>query len=136
MNVDYEDLLEKIISTFFKKNNFTLKGKLIWNDVSKKEKERYFKKNGKELKKQRVKYKTSEVFWENKYKDQLNKNNLFFYNNILISDFEENNIIYCIIDHCIGRMGEVIRYKFEIKGLKNSKIFEINLIDDIMLKIR
>lgn len=136
MNVDYEDLLEKIISTFFKKNNFTLKGKLIWNEVSKKEKERYFKKNGKELKKQRVKYKTSEVFWENKYKDQLNKSNLFFYNNILISDFEENNIIYCIIDHCIGRMGEVIRYKFEIKGLINKEIFEIKLIDDIMLKIR
>lgn len=50
MNVDYEDLLEKIISTFFKKNNFTLKGKLIWNNVSKKENERYFKKNGEELK--------------------------------------------------------------------------------------
>lgn len=136
MNVDYEALLEKIISTFFKKNNFTLKGKLIWIDVSKKGKERYFKKNGKELKKQRFKYKTSEVFWKNKYKGQPNKSNMFFYNHILISDFEEKNIIYCIIDHCIGRLGEVIRYKFEIKGLINTEIFEINLIDDIMLKIR
>jgi len=136
MNFDYEDLLEKIISTFFKKNNFTLKGKLIWNDVSKKEKERYFKKNGNELINQRVKYKTSKIFWEKKYKAQPNKNNLFFYNHILISEFEENNIIYCIVDHCVGRMGEVIRYKFEIKGLINTEMFEINLIDDIMLKIR
>lgn len=61
---------------------------------------------------------------------------MFFYNHILISDFEENNIIYCITDHCVGRMGEVIRYKFEIKGLINKEIFEIKLIDDIMLKIR
>ena len=28
------------------------------------------------------------------------------------------------------------RYKFEIKGLINKEIFEIKLIDDIMLKIR
>jgi len=62
--ISLKELLDKIIELHFNKHMFTLKGKLEWYPVTNQQKTRYLKKRGKELKFQRRRYKTTEVFWE------------------------------------------------------------------------
>ena len=64
---------------------------------------------------------------------------LLFYHHILISEIEENYIYYCIDDYCMGRMGQKIRYKFQIKDFKKStklNDLKIELSDDSMIMIK
>lgn len=84
-------------------------------------KDKIFKKRGKELKFQRRRYKTTEVFWEKPKEEKKSSSPYFFYHYILISEIEENYIFYCIDDYCMGRMDQKIRYKFQKKNLKNQQ---------------
>ena len=62
--IDLKELLDKIIELHFDNYKFTHKGSLEWYPIHEKQKERYFKKFGKELKNQRRRYKIKEVYWE------------------------------------------------------------------------
>ena len=116
-----------------------LKGKLEWYPVTERMKTRYFKKTGKELKNQRRKYKVTDVFWKKSTNDE-KTSNPYYFNHILISEIEQNEIFYCISDFCIGRlMGHRIRYKFKLINTLNlelTKHTRIELVNDNMIMIR
>jgi len=135
----YEKLLSQVINIHFPENKFDLKGKLEWYPVTEKEKTRYLERTGKELKNQRRKYKITDVFWK-KSADEEKISNSYYFNHILISEIEQNEIFYCISDFCIGRlMGHRIRYKFRLLNTTNfesTKPANIELIDDTMIMIR
>ena len=101
----YKKLLDQVIKIHFPEANYDLKGKLEWFPVTDQQKKRYFKKRGKELKIQRRRCKTNEVFWEKEKNGKKVSSPYFFYHHILISEIEKNGIFYCISDFCIGRMG-------------------------------
>ena len=137
--INLKELLDKIIELHFDNHNFTLKGKLKWYPVTEQQKTRYLKKRGKELKFQRRRYKTIEVFWEKPKEEKKASSPYFFYHHILISEIEENDIFYCIDDNCLGRMGQKIRYKFQIKDFQKSmKLTDLNikLLNNTMIMIR
>ena len=137
--ISLRELLDKIIELHFNKHKFTLKGKLEWYPVTNQQKTRYLKKRGKELKFQRRRYKITEVFWEKPKEEKKSSSPYFFYHYILISEIDENYIFYCIDDYCMGRMGQKIRYKFQIKDFKKStklNDLKIELLDDSMIMIR
>lgn len=137
--ISLKELLDKIIGLYFNNHKFTLKGKLEWYVVTEQQKTRYLKKRGKVLKFQRRRYKTTEVFWEKPKEEKKSSSPYFFYHHILISEIEENYIFYCISDYCMGRMGQKIRYKFQIKDYKiSTKLtdLKIELLDDSMIMIR
>ena len=134
-----KELLDRIIELHFDNYNFTLKGKLEWCQVTDQQKIRYFKKRGKELKFQRRKYNITEVFWEKPKEVNKSSTPHFFYHHLLISKIQEDNVFFCINDHCIGRMGQKIRYKFQIEKIqKSTKLTELNikLLDDSIIMIR
>ena len=135
----YEKLLNQVINTHFPENKFNLKGKLEWYPVTERMKTRYLKKTGKELKNQRRKYKITDVFWKKSTNDE-KTSNPYYFNHILISEIEQNEIFYCISDFCIGRlMGHRIRYKFRLLNTINlelTKHSKIELINDSMIMIR
>ncbi len=60
--MDYKKLLDQVIEKYFEKSKFDLKGKLEWDPVTEREKTRYFNKMGKDLKTQRRRFKTVQVF--------------------------------------------------------------------------
>ena len=127
-------ILDLIISIYFKNLDFDHKGKLEWYPVTEKQKKRYFEKRGRDLNKQRVKYSLIEDFYSS------HKSISSEYRQILISEIEEDGVFYCIYDfRTMGRMGQKIRYKFQIKDFKKSRnIPEINieLLDKTMIMIR
>ena len=94
----YEKLLSQVINIHFPENKFDLKGKLEWYPVTEKEKTRYLERTGKELKNQRRKYKITDVFWK-KSADEEKIPNPYYFNHILISEIEQNEIFYCIYEH-------------------------------------
>ncbi|MCH1547919.1 MAG: hypothetical protein L7S44_05100 [Flavobacteriaceae bacterium] len=61
--------LDKLIVQFFLDHIFTLKGSLEWYLTTEKQKERHFKKFGKELKPQKSRHTIKQVFWEGKTQD-------------------------------------------------------------------
>lgn len=135
----YALLLDHVIETYFEKAKFDLKGKLEWDAVTDRQKERYFKKKGKELTVQRVNYSTVEVFWEKAKDENKSTSPFLFYHHILISAIEEGGVFYCINDYCWARMGQKTRYKFKIENpqfVSNNEEPIIELLDKIMLMIR
>ena len=134
----YEKLLSQVINIHFPENKFDLKGKLEWYPVTDKMKTRYLKRTGKELKNQRRKYKITDVFWK-KSTDEEKVSNPYYFNHILISEIEQNEIFYCISDFCIGRMGHKMRYKFKLLNFSDLSSFKnpkIELLNENMIMIR
>jgi len=130
-----KELLDKIIELHFDNHKFTLKGSLEWYPTTEKQKERHFKKFGKELKPQRRRYNIREVYWEGKNQED----NGSSHHHIVISDIEDDGVFYVMNDHKVGRMGQKIRYKFQIKDFKKSLNlcdFNIELLDKIIIMIR
>lgn len=137
--MNYKDLLKLIISEFFSESDFDLHGKLEWLPVTEREKERYFRKRGKELKHQRRKYKISDIYWEKKRMDQTKKKTFFTYHHILISDIDSNGIFFCVSDLNLGFGGHKMKYEFSIKNYsKTNKIDDliITLVEEDMFMIR
>ena len=128
------DLLDLVITIHFKNHDFNHKGKLEWYPVTERQKKKFFKKNGKELTKQRVQYSVIEDFKSS------NKSDSSDYRQILISEIEEDGVFFCIYDYrTMGGMGQKTRYKFQIKDVQQSiNISDINieLLDKTMIMIR
>ena len=133
-----KELLEFVIKNHFSKINFDLIGKLKWKKPTERQKERYFKKNGLELKKQRIKYEIEEIYWQKPIENTKSDARFKFYIHILISEIEKQNIFYCIIDNCFGgRMGEKMRYKFKIHdGNPSIKNLKIEHVESKVIAIR
>ena len=128
-------LLDKIIDLHFNNHKFTLKGSLEWYPITEKQKERHFKKFGKELKPQRRRYKIREFYWEGKNQED----NGSSHHHIVISDIEDDGVFYLMNDHKVGRMGQTFRYKFQIvEYQKNTDLSncEVELLDKRMIMIR
>jgi hypothetical protein len=129
-------LLDKIIELHFNNHKFTLKGSLEWYPTTEKQKERYFKKFGKELKFQRRRYKIRVVYWEGKNQED----NSSSHHHIFISDIEDDGVFYVMNDHKVGRMGQTFRYKFQITGCNLTKKVpsddNIELLETKMTMIR
>ena len=94
-------------------------GRFSWLPVTDKQRERVFKKTGKELKEQFKRYRIVEVFYPesmNVGSGRLSQTGRFY--NLLISELDRSNdIFYVIGDHCMpgGLAGEKMRYKFKIE---------------------
>jgi len=137
--LNYNKLLKTIIIQFFKNYDFDLKGKLDWYPLTKQQKSRSLKKTGMELKVQRTRYKSNEIFWEKPKREEKSTSPYFFYHHILISNLEQNGIFYCIVDHCMGRMGQKTRYKFKVLNYSDSKNisdYQIDLLNKEMIMVR
>ena len=132
--MDSQLILTKVIEDYFPKNKFNSLGKLEWYPVTEKQKKRYFEKRGKELTKQRVRYSVIENFSSSHKSDSSD------YRQLLISEIEEDGVFYCIYDYItMGRMGQKIRYKFQIKDFQQSmnlSDYNIELLDKTMIMIR
>lgn len=133
-----KELLDKIIELHFDNHRLTLKGSLEWYPTTEKQKERHFKKFGKELKPQRRRYKIKEVYWEgNNEEDKEGYGSS--HHHIVISYIEDDGIFYVMNDHKVGRMGQTFRYKFQIiEYQKNTDLsnYKIELLDETMTMIR
>ncbi|MDB9780071.1 hypothetical protein OAB54_07520 [Flavobacteriaceae bacterium] len=136
--MNHSEILDLIISRYFKNYDFDLKGKLEWYPVTEKQKDKHFKRTGKYLTSQRRSYKINKEFWVNpKSKKETSSSN---YHQILISDIEEDDIFYCITDfRMMGNMGHKNRYKFKILNynqLINISDVQFELLDKEMIMIR
>jgi hypothetical protein len=136
--LNYFNLLNDVIRLHFKNHDFDLKEKLEWYPVTDKQKEKHFKRTGKDLTSQRRSYKINKEFWVNpKSKKETSSSN---YHQILISDIEEDDIFYCITDfRMMGNMGHKNRYKFKILNynqLINISDVQFELLDKEMIMIR
>ena len=135
MKIKLDELLEELIIQFFPNHVFTLKGSLEWYPTTEKQKERHFKKFGKELKPQRRRYNIREVYWEGKNQED----NGSSHHHIVISYIEDDGIFYVMNDHKVGRMGQTFRYKFIIIDYLNLSDYskcEYELLDKRMTMIR
>ena len=135
IQLSLRELLDKIIGLHFDDHEYTLKGSLDWIPIPEKQKERYFKKFGKELKNQRRRYKIKEVYWEGKNLED----NVSSHHQIIISDIEEGGVFYVMNDHRVGRMGQTFRYKFQIRdfnGKTKLSNCKVELLDKTMTMIR
>jgi len=132
--LDYQTILNNVIEDYFPKNKFNSLGKLEWYPVTEKEIKKTFEKKGKELTKQRVRYSVIENFSSSHKSDSSD------YNQLLISEIEEDGVFYCIYDYItMGRMGQKTRYKFQIKDFQQSmnlSDYNIELLDKTMIMIR
>jgi len=132
--LDSQLILTKVIEDYFPKNKFNSLGKLEWYPVTEKEIKKTFEKKGKELTKQRVRYSVIENFSSSHKSDSSD------YRQLLISEIEEDGVFYCIYDYItMGRMGQKIRYKFQIKDFQQSmnlSDYNIELLDKTMIMIR
>jgi len=134
-HIDLKKLLDKIIELHFDNYKFTLRGSLEWYPTTEKQKERHFKKYGKELKPQRRRYKIREVYWEGKNQED----NAWSHHHIVISDIEDDGVFYLMNDHKVGRMGQTFRYKFQIIDYQKKTDFsncKVELLDETMTMIR
>ena len=134
-HIDLKKLLDKIIELHFDNYKFTLRGSLEWYPTTEKQKERHFKKYGKELKPQRRRYKIREVYWEGKNQED----NGWSHHHIVISDIEDDGVFYLMNDHKVGRMGQTFRYKFQIIDYQKKTDFsncKVELLDETMTMIR
>ena len=132
------ELLDQIIGLYFISHKFSLKGSLEWYPITEKQKERHFKKFGKELKPQRRRYNIKEVFWEEKKGDDKGGYSSS-HHHVVISDIEDHGVFYVMNDHKVGNMGQTFRYKFQIKDFQKSlnlSDLNIELLDKTMTMIR
>tara|TARA_B100001741_G_C16515296_1_gene581909 strand:- start:1066 stop:1506 length:441 start_codon:yes stop_codon:yes gene_type:complete len=142
--VNLKELLDKIIGLHFDNHNFSLKGSLVWIPNTKKQKERHFKKFGKELKVNRSKYRIKDIYWEKevervKEPEGREYSYSFSHNHLIISNIEEDGVFYIMNDHKVGRMGQTFRYKFQIidyHKTTNQSDYKIKLLDKTMSMIR
>ena len=135
MKIKLNELLEELIIQFFPNHIFTLKGSLEWYPTTEKQKERHFKKFGKELKPQKSRYKIKQVFWEGKTQDD----NVSSHHQIVISEIEKDGVFYIMNDHKVERMGQTFRYKFKIIDYLNLSDYskcKYELLDKRMIMIR
>lgn len=113
------ELLKIVKDQFFSTHHITLLGRFSWLPVTDKQRERVFKKAGKELKEQFKRYRIVEVFYPesiNVDSDRLSQTGRFY--NLLISDLDRSTDIFFVIgDHCMpgGLAGEKMRYKFKVE---------------------
>ena len=138
IRLSLKELLDKIIGLHFDDHEFTLKGSLDWFPIFEKQKERYFKKFGKELKNQRRRYKIKEVYWEGN-NEGVKGGYGSSHHHIIISHIEEGGVFYVMNDHRVGRMGQTFRYKFQIRDFNgNTKLSDckFELLDKRMTMIR
>ena len=133
--IDLKELLDKIIELHFDNRKFTLKGSLEWIPNTQKQKERHFKKFGKQLKPRRRGYKIREVYWEGKNQEDNGSSHHY----IVISNIEDDGVFYLMNDHKAGRMGQNFRYKFQIIDYqKNTDLSncKVELLNKTMTMIR
>ena len=127
-------LIQKVIRDFFSENKLTSIGQIQWYPPNEKEIKKTFEKKGIKISQQRIKYfKTNEL--------EINsETNTSDYRQLLISEIEEDGVFYCIYDYItMGRMGQKIRYKFQIKDFQQSmnlSDYNIELLDKTMIMIR
>jgi len=132
--LNYNKLIQKVIRDFFSENKLTLIGQIQWYPPNEKEIKKTFEKKGIKISQQRIKYfKTNEL--------EINsETNTSDYRQLLISEIEEDGVFYCIYDYItMGRMGQKIRYKFQIKDFQQSmnlSDYNIELLDKTMIMIR
>ena len=137
MNLLFE-LLDNVIDSEFKTIDFDFKGRLEWKPATQKQKEKHFKRTGKDLTSQRRSYKLNKEFRvKPKSKKEISSLN---YHQILISDIEEDGVFYCITDfRTIRNMGHKNRYKFKILNYNqpiNISDVQFELLDKEMIMIR
>lgn len=132
-SINYTALLDQVINQFFKNQEFDLKGIIQWDEVTQREKDRYFKKTGKQKTIQRVRYTLVKEIWQKP--EKTTDNSPFFnYRNIYISNVEEY-FFYCIIDYAWNRMGQKTRYKFKLVSMDDNK-YQIEEMGQVTLMIR
>ena len=91
--LNLKELLNKIIKLHFENHKLSLKGNLEWIPNTQKQKERHFKKFGKELKVNRSKYRIKDIYWEKevervKRPEGTDYSYSFFYHQIIISNIK------------------------------------------------
>ena len=142
--LNLRELLNKIIELHFDNHKFNLKGNLEWIPSTQKQKQRHFKKFGKELKVNRSKYRIKDIYWEKEVErvnepEEIKYSYGFSHNHIIISNIEEDGVFYVMNDHKEGRMGQTMRYKFQIIDYqKNADLSscKFELLDKSMIMIR
>ena len=111
--VNLKELLDKIIGLHFDNHKFSLKGSLEWIPNTQKQKERHFKKFGKELKANRRTYRIKDIYWEKeRNKSPEGYSYVLSHHHLIISNIEEDGVFYVMSDRKDGRMGQTTRYKF------------------------
>jgi hypothetical protein len=142
--IDLKELLDKIIELHFDNCKFSLKGNLEWIPNTQKQKERHFKKFGKELKVNRSKYRIKDVYWEKEFErvngpEGTKYSYVFSHHYLIISNIEEGGVFYVMNDRKEGRMGQTFRYKFQIRDYcRTTKLSgcKFELLDKRMTMIR
>ena len=140
--IDLKELLDKIIELHFDNHKFSLKGSLEWIPNTQKQKERHFKKFGKELKANRRTYRIKDIYWEKeveRVKEREGYSYVFSHHHLIISNIEADGVFYVMNDRKEGRMGQTIRYKFKIidyHKITNQSDYKIELLDRTMTMIR
>ena len=125
-DIDYSILLENMIKSEFPNTSFDLKGLLKWDKLTQKEIDRTFKKKGRYPKKQRVKYHVVDHFQNYLTSKEKNGNS---FRNIYISEIEENDLFYIVIDSKLNMMGQKTRYKYQyLKNISSYKFIDSRLI--------
>ena len=138
--VNLKELLDKIIGLHFDNHKFSLKGSLEWIPNTQKQKERHFKKFGKELKANRRTYRIKDIYWEKeRNKSPEGYSYVLSHHHLIISNIEEDGVFYVMSDRKEGRMGQTIRYEFKIidyHKTTNQSDYKIELLDKTMTMIR
>ena len=142
--LNLKELLNKIIKLHFENHKLSLKGNLEWIPNTQKQKERHFKKFGKELKVNRSKYRIKDIYWKKEVESvngpkEINYSYGFSHHHLIISNIEEDGVFYVMNDYKEGRMGQTIRYKFQIQdynGTTKLSDCKFELLDKRMTMIR
>ena len=142
--VNLKELLDKIIGLHFEKHKFSLKGSLEWIPNTQKQKERHFKKFGKELKANRRTYRIKDIYWEKEVERVKGPEGRGYsyslsHHYLIISNIEEDGVFYVMKDRKEGRMGQTTRYKIQIidyHKITNQSDYKIELLDRTMTMIR
>ena len=136
--MDYKGLLDRVIDQFYSKNyDPDLKGYIQWREPTQREKDKSFKKTGKEIQYQRRSYDVIEQFY---LKPRGEKKSHMVHNYIYISPLEDD-FFYTVTDTKFGMAGQVSRTKYQIKKVICSKCGHhegevILKIDDYKIMIR
>jgi hypothetical protein len=115
--MDYELILNQVIDQFYP-TEFSpdTKGLVQWDEPTEREKERAFKKTGKHIFKQRIKYKVISTFYEKEIqiKNDRSSSGVSIFQKIYISLLEDGH--FCVIDDvAFGLAGGVSGSEYELK---------------------
>ena len=137
--MDYKGLLDRVIDQFYSKNyDPDLKGYIQWREPTQREKDKIFKKTGKEIQNHRRSYDVIEQFYLKPIVER--KKSHVVHNYIYISPLEDD-FFYVVTDTKFGMAGQVSRTKYQIKKVICSNCGHhedevINKIDDYQIMIR